>query len=109
MPGIDFRRRNARLPLRIPVVVSGTDSSHEPFHENTETIDIGKYGAKVLTSRRLKLGSLVSVRRMNSEATESFRVVYVGEPDPGTRKTPIGLEMSAIEDFWGQSFPPDTW
>jgi hypothetical protein len=109
MPGTDFRRRSARLPLRIPVVVSGTDLSHQAFHENTETVDIGKFGAKVLTSRRLKLGSLVSVRRSNSEKTESFRVVFIGEPDPETRKCPVGLEMSAIEDFWGQSFPPDSW
>ena len=109
MPGIDFRRRNARLPLRIPVVLSGTDSNHEAFHENTETVDIGKFGAKVLTSRRLKPGSLVTVRRSNRVETESFRVVYVGDPDPETRKIPIGLEMAAIEDFWGQSFPPDAW
>jgi hypothetical protein len=109
MPGIDFRRRSMRLPLRIAVVISGTDVSHQAFHENTETIDIGKFGAKVLTARKLKLGSLVTLRRANSEKTESFRVAYVGEPDPDTRKTPIGLEMSAIEDFWGQQFPADSW
>ncbi|PYV17307.1 MAG: hypothetical protein DMG21_08775 [Acidobacteria bacterium] len=109
MPGIDFRRRSVRLPLRIAIIFSGTDAAHEAFHENTETLDIGKFGAKVLTSRKLKIGSQVSVRRANSNKTETFRVVHVGEPDPQTRKTPVGLEMSAIEDFWGQSFPTDSW
>jgi hypothetical protein len=109
MAGIDFRRRSMRLPLRIAVVVSGTDASHQAFHENTETIDIGKFGAKVLIARKLKLGSLVTLRRANSDKTESFRVAHVGEPDPGTRKTPVGLEMAVIEDFWGQQFPPDSW
>ncbi len=109
MPGIDFRRRSGRLPLRIAIVISGRDAAQETFHENSETVDVGKFGAKVLTSRKLKLGSQVSVRRANSEKAENFRVVYVGEPDPQTRKTPIGIEMAAIEDFWGQSFPPDSY
>lgn len=109
MPGIDFRRRSMRLPLRIPVVISGTDASHQAFHENTETIDIGKFGAKVLIARKLKVGSLVTLRRATSDTIESFRVAFVGEPDPETRKIPVGLEMAAIEDFWGQSFPPDSW
>ncbi len=109
MPGSETRRRSSRLPLRLPVVMSGIDYQHETFNEPAETMDVGKYGAKVLTRRRLRLGSMVSLRRANSDKAESFRVVYVGDPDPETHKVPVGLEMTSIEDFWGQSFPPDVW
>ena len=106
---LESRRRTSRLPLRIPVILSGKDFNHETFNEPAETIDVGKFGAKILTSRRLRMGSLVSVRRANSDKSESFRVVYLGQPDPETHKNPVGLEISSIEDFWGHSFPPDSW
>lgn len=106
---VESRRRGSRLPLRIPVIVAGKDFEHQTFNEPAETLDVGKFGAKILTSRRLRLGSLVSLRRTHSDKTESFRVVYVGEPDPETHKNPVGLELSSIEDFWGHSFPPDAW
>lgn len=109
MPVLESRRRGARIPLRIPLVISGMNFQHETFNEHTETVDVGKFGAKVLTKQRLRMGSLVSVRRANSEQTESFRVVYIGDPNPDTRKFPVGLEVTSIEDFWGQSFPPDAW
>jgi hypothetical protein len=106
---VESRRRTSRLPLRMTVIVTGKDFEHETFTEPAETIDVGKFGAKILTTRRLRLGTLVSLRRPNSEKTESFRVVYLGEPDPDTRKHPVGLEVSSIEDFWGHTFPPDSW
>jgi hypothetical protein len=106
---VESRRRTSRLPLRMTVIVTGKDYEHETFTEPAETIDVGKFGAKILTARRLRLGTLVSLRRPNSEKTESFRVVYLGEPDPETRKHPVGLEVSSIEDFWGHTFPPDSY
>jgi hypothetical protein len=106
---LESRRRSSRLPLRIPVILSGKDFNHETFNEPAETIDVGKFGAKILTGRRLRMGSLVTLRRANSDKTESFRVVYLGQPDPETRKNSVGLELSSIEDFWGHSFPPDSW
>ena len=109
MPGLETHRRTSRLPLRVPVVVSGMNFNHENFTERCETLNVGKFGVKILTSQRLRLGSLVSLRRANSDKAESFRVVYIGDPDPETRKHPVGLEISSIEDFWGQSFPPDAW
>jgi hypothetical protein len=106
---VESRRRSSRLPLRMPVILAGKDYEHQSFNEPAETIDVGKFGAKILTTRRLRLGALVSLRRPNSEKTESFRVVYLGQPDPETHKNPVGLELSSIEDFWGHSFPPDNW
>lgn len=109
MSFVESRRRSSRLPLRIPVIVSGKDYEHQSFNEPAETVDVGKFGAKILTGRRLRLGSLVSLRRANSDKAESFRVVYLGDPDAETRKNLVGLELSSIEDFWGHSFPPDSW
>jgi hypothetical protein len=103
------RRRTSRLPLRVPVVITGYDYEHETFNERAETLDVGKFGARVLTARKLRLGSMVSLRRANSEKSESFRVVHIGNPDPETRKTPVGLELSSLEDFWGHTFPADSW
>jgi hypothetical protein len=91
------------------VIISGLDYEHRSFNEPAETVDVGKFGAKILTVRKLRLGSMVSLRRTNSDKTEAFRVVYLGSPDPETRKNPVGLELAAIEDFWGYTFPPDSW
>lgn len=109
MPGLEPRRGSLRLPIRMTVVISGTDYEHQPFNETAETLDVGKFGARILTGRKLRLGSMVSLRRANSEKAEAFRVVYLGEPDPETRKNPVGLEMASIENFWGHAFPPDRW
>jgi hypothetical protein len=106
---LSARRRTSRLPLRINVVLTGKDNDHQTFNEPAVTLDVGKFGARVLTSRKLRLGTMVSVRRANSQNSESFRVVHIGDPDPETRKTPVGLEVSAVEDFWGHSFPADSW
>ena len=106
---LESRRRNSRLPLKISIILSGKDFEHQNFNEPAETVDVGKFGAKILTARRLRMGALVMLRRPNSEKSESFRVVYLGQPDPETRKNPVGLELSSIEDFWGHSFPPDSW
>jgi hypothetical protein len=103
------RRRTSRLPLRVSVVITGKDSEHQTFNEPAVTLDVGKFGARILTARKLRLGTMVSLRRANSEKSESFRVVHVGDPDPETRKTPVGLEVSSVEDFWGHTFPADSW
>lgn len=109
MSFVESRRRSSRLPLRISLILSGKDFEHQNFNEPAETVDVGKFGAKILTSRRLRLGAMVSLRRSNSENTESFRVVYLGDQDPETRRNLVGLELASIEDFWGHSFPPDAW
>jgi hypothetical protein len=106
---VESRRRSARLPLKMTVILTGKDYEHQSFNETVETVDVGKFGAKILTTRRLRMGTLVSLRRPNSEKTESFRVVYLGQPDPETHKNAVGLELSSIEDFWGHTFPPDSW
>lgn len=105
----EARRRTSRLSLRVPVVITGMDYEHQNFNEPAETLDVGKFGARILTNRKLRLGSMVSLRRSNSPKSESFRVVHVGDPDPETKKTPVGLEISAVEDFWGHTFPADSW
>lgn len=106
---VESRRRTSRLPLRMTVIMTGKDYEHQTFSEPAETIDVGKFGAKILSNRKLRLGTLVSLKRPNSEKTESFRVVYLGAPDPETHRHPVGLEVSSIEDFWGHTFPPDAW
>ena len=106
---VEIRRRTSRLPMRMTVIVTGKDYEHETFSEPAETIDVGKFGARILTARKLRLGTLVSLKRPNSEKTESFRVVYLGQPDPETHRHPVGLEISSIEDFWGHTFPPESW
>jgi hypothetical protein len=106
---VESRRRTSRLPLRMTVIMTGKDYEHQTFTEPAETTDVGKFGAKILTGRRLRLGTLVSLRRPNAEKVEAFRVVYLGEPDHETHRYPVGLELSSIEDFWGHTFPPDAW
>lgn len=109
MPGLEIRRRSSRLPLRVRVALEGVNFEHKPFNEYVETVEVGKYGAKILTAQRLRPGALVTLRREKTKDPQPFRVVHIGQQEPETRKYSVGLEMACVEEFWGRSFPPDAW
>ncbi len=101
------RRRSGRLPMRLNVVVSGTDGQGQAFEEHTETLEISKYGAKVLVTREFKIGAMLSLHRPDTDARSKFRVVYQGSTDASTGRRELGIEFIGVDSFWGIQFPPD--
>lgn len=106
MPDQSARRRSARLAMRLKVVLSGTNAQAQPFEERTETVEVSKYGAKVHTREDLKIGSLLSLSRPDSDRASKFKVAYQANRDvEGRRET--GIEFVGVDTFWGIQFPPD--
>ncbi len=100
------RRRSARLAMRLKVVLSGVNAQSQPFEERTETLEVSKYGAKVFTHEDLKVGSLLSLVRPDSDRASKFKVAYQAVRDAeGRRET--GIEFVGVDTFWGIQFPPD--
>ena len=92
--------------MRLKVVLSGTNAHAQPFEERTETVEVSKYGAKVHTREDLKIGSLLSLSRPDSDRASKFRVAYQADRTPeGRRET--GIEFVGVDTFWGIQFPPD--
>ncbi len=97
------RRRSVRVPLKIPVTVSGVDSSGFKFQSTAETISVSKYGARVRTGQRpqqMSCGGEVQVTLPRAGQSRTGRVVWLrGEEE-------YGLELENPSSFWGVAFPP---
>lgn len=97
------RRRSVRVPLKIPVTVSGVDSSGFKFQSSAETVSVSKYGARVRTGQRpqqMSCGGEVQVTLPRAGQSRAGRVVWLrGEEE-------YGLELENPSSFWGVAFPP---
>jgi hypothetical protein len=54
-------RRSTRLPISIPITISGRDASGEAFRENVRTLVINTHGAKIATHHQLTLGAEIQI------------------------------------------------
>jgi len=106
-PELVSRRRSARILLRLIVVISGADGQSNRFEEPAETVDVSKYGAKVRLAHEMKVGSLLSLLRPDTERSAKFRVVFQTPPDAATGRRDTGIEFVGVDGFWGVQFPPD--
>lgn len=73
-------RRDPRIDLALPVMLTGTDVSGRPLDQRVMTVNISRCGALLEGSRgMLRVGDIVFLARLNKK--ESFRVVSVGDDD----------------------------
>lgn len=94
------------MAMRLKIVLSGVNSQSHPFEERTETVEVSKYGARILTREDLKVGTVLSLVRPDSDRTSKFKVAYQAARDPeGRRET--GIEFLGVDSFWGVQFPPE--
>ncbi len=97
------RRRSVRVPLKIPVTVSGVDSSGFKFQSSAETISVSKYGARVRTPQlpqQMRCGGEVQVTLPRAGQSRTGRVVWLrGEEE-------CGRDLENPSSFWGVAFPP---
>lgn len=101
------RRRSGRLPVRVKVHLTGSDTRSGAFDERTETIEVSKYGAKVSVHHELRVGAILDLERPDADRTSRFKVVYQDSPDPSTGQRETGIEFVGVDSFWGIEFPPD--
>lgn len=99
-----FMRRSSRLNLRIPVVISGTNSEGDSFREETYVVCVSKYGARLATQHSLEPGTEIKLQPKGRNQSAAFRVVWTAPADPpGAGEA--GIECPEAPDFLGITFP----
>jgi hypothetical protein len=93
------RRRSERWGQPVPVLVYGSDSEKQPFHEETETADINDDGCSFLIGTAVAKGQRLFLVNMLNDAERECRVVQASRCGRG--KAQIAVEFSAADaDFW---------
>ena len=102
------RRLNRRLPVQIPVVLRGTDTSGRDFFDRAEVVSIDQRGARAHTRFHLKVGAIVSIELPGEEKVKRMRVVWSGAND-GFYEGMVGLEFVDPEEFWNLESLRASW
>ena len=93
------RRRSERWGQPVPVLVYGSDSERQPFHEETETADINDDGCSFVIGTAVAKGQRLFLVNMLNDAERECRVVQASRRAGG--KAQIAVEFSAADaDFW---------
>jgi hypothetical protein len=86
-------RQNTRLPVVIPITISGKDEGGLPFEEGTQTIDIGRRGIRTLTLQRLPSNAQVRISDGALGKDRPARVVWQARTDSGDGRAETGVEF----------------
>ena len=101
----ESRRSSARLPLSIPIILSGVDESGKSFVEKTVTVVINRRGAKVLAKQPLPMGAKLELTIPQLNRSSPATVVWLGAKKG--KEQEVGLTLNRTDDFWGVDFPGD--
>jgi PilZ domain len=97
-------RRSDRVPLELPIVVTGTDAMGAGFLEQTRTIMLGRHGAKILITRKLAPDQEINIRCLKTARETDARIVgQLGTEGDGYL---YGVELLESEaNIWDIDFP----
>lgn len=95
------KRRDPRIDLALPVLLSGTDISGRPLDQRVITINISRRGALLEGVHGiLRNGDLVALARLQKK--EQFRVAWVGADDtPATGQIGVAA-VDPNTTFWSE-------
>ncbi|HXR75290.1 MAG TPA: hypothetical protein VN737_04895 [Bryobacteraceae bacterium] len=93
------RRKALRHSHETTVLVYGSDSEKQPFHEQSETIDANENGCLLSLASNVSRGQRLFLTNMRNQAEQECRVVYVGPRARG--KSRVGVEFThPMPQFW---------
>lgn len=96
---VSERRSAKRRPHRFPLLVYGSDAEKQPFHEETETLDINEDGCSLSIENNVVRGQRLFLANKVNQAEIGARVVHVGRRTNG--RTRIGVEfLRSAPEFW---------
>lgn len=102
------RRLSQRWAQPVPVLIYGSDAERQPFHEETETLDINEDGCAFPLETPVVRGQALFVTNMRNSAERECRVVHIGKRVNG--KTRVGVNF--LKPGTNPSLPghdPDFW
>ncbi len=95
------KRRDPRIDLALPVLLSGTDISGRPLDQRVMTINIGRRGALLEgVHGMLQLGDIVSLARLHKK--EQFQVAWVGGDDTSDAGQIGVAALDPNTSFWNE-------
>ena len=94
------RRRSERWGQPVPVLVYGLDGERQPFHEETETVEINDHGCSFVIATRVEVGQRLFLANMWNEAERECRVVQTSRSGGGKRKVAVEFAGGESVDFW---------
>lgn len=95
------RRSSERTERSFLILVYGSGSDHQPFHEEAETLDFTDAGCSLNLETPVELGQRLFLTNMNNNLEAEARVVNVGRPLGGLSR--VGLEFSRPSSaFWSR-------
>ena len=99
------RRRSSRLPLSVPVFVTGKNTIVH-VHSRCDTLDISSTGARLRSKRLLPFGAYVRIDVLGGSGVTTGRVIRVM---PGHGSYVIGVQFDKPGNIWNVKNPPDDW
>jgi hypothetical protein len=99
------RRKNQRVCLKVPVMITGRDVVGAPFTENTHTIKINADGCSLSLSALVSKGHTVTLMNTRTLAMAECVVVRV-EKSADTRSEIAASFLLPNKSFWQVNFPP---
>ena len=102
-------RRSTRLPIAIPITISGKDAGGASFRENVHTLVINTHGAKIVTCHQLALGVEILMENRGLIRSVRANVVWVGKKPGPSGLFEVGVQLHQAQNIWGIEFPPDDW
>ena len=97
------KRQAARIPLSIPIRVTGQDSANKTFTENMRTGNVSKIGAFLITDRSLPVGTVLKIESTNKKFTGEEEVLAKVISIVTKKKSAgIGIKIIQGQDTWKQ-------
>jgi hypothetical protein len=93
------RRASNRREQSFLVLVYGSDAEKQPFHEESETLDVNENGCSLLLETAVVRGQRLFLANTLNQAEQKARVMHVGRRIRG--KSRVGIEfIRASPEFW---------
>jgi len=95
------RRAHDRTSHSFLILVYGSDSDHQPFHEESETLDFTDAGCSLTLATPVAPGQRLFLTNMSNNVETEARVADVSPSSAG--KSRIGLSFSRpLPAFWSR-------
>lgn len=100
VPEVSERRQSSRTSMYVPVFVYGYKDATEPFHQDTNTLEVNANGGLLRLDVPVHHGQkLLVVNRLTQEEQECYVVTLAKRPKRAERHVGVALTKPASE-FW---------
>lgn len=104
MPTFNPVRRSERIPLAIPITVSGRDASGRSFKERSRTLIVNKHGGLISVSHKLEKGSHILIENPALSRSVTAKVIQAGDGRLPDAPFEAGVEVDGAGYLWPAEF-----